>query len=184
MDRLSLIVDELLQLSRDRRRRLEATAVDLDDLADDAAARWAREAEDRQIAISRARDGEAHAVWAARPDLERALDALIDNALRYSPPASAVEVVTGPRRIEVRDRGFGISEEERLRVFDRFHRGRAGRTGEPGHGLGLAIARELVGEWGGEVSLGDRPGGGTCATIRFSADRYRDAPAAGEFAWA
>lgn len=182
VDRLAQIVDELLQLSRDRQRRPEATLIDLDDLADDAAARWAREAAGRQITISRERADGAGAVWAARPDLERALDALIDNALRYSPASSAVTIVTGPRQVEVRDRGLGIGEDERLRVFDRFHRGRAGRTGGPGHGLGLPIARELLAEWGGEVSLTARPAGGTRATIRFAADHRPGIETDGEFA--
>jgi signal transduction histidine kinase len=73
--------------------------------------------------------------------------------------------VSAPRRIEVRDRGPGISEEEREIVFERFHRGHAGRTGAPGNGLGLSIARELTREWDGEVTLERRPGGGTTAIL-------------------
>jgi two-component system sensor histidine kinase MprB len=106
-------------------------------------------------------------VWAARADLERALDALIENALHYSRPGSAVMIVSGPDRIDVCDRGEGIADDERELVFERFHRGSAGRSGPPGHGLGLAVAREFAREWGGEVSLEPRAGGGTRASLSF-----------------
>jgi signal transduction histidine kinase len=55
--------------------------------------------------------------------------------------------------------------DEREVVFERFHRGRAGRTGPPGNGLGLAIARELAREWHGDVRLEDRDGGGAVAVV-------------------
>ena len=110
------------------------------------------------------REGHPGAVWAARADLERALDALIENALRYSPAGQTVTIAAGPRRIEVRDRGPGVTADERELVFERFHRGRAGSR-PPGSGLGLAIARELAREWGGEVTLERREGGGTVAIL-------------------
>ena len=49
-------------------------------------------------------------------------------------------------------------------MFERFHRGRAGRAGPPGTGLGLPIARELMRRWGGDVTLANREGGGAAAT--------------------
>jgi signal transduction histidine kinase len=52
-------------------------------------------------------------------------------------------------------------------VFERFHRGRAGRSGAAGTGLGLAISRELARRWGGEVTLARRGGGGVRATISY-----------------
>ena len=73
-------------------------------------------------------------------------------------------------QLEVRDRGPGITADERELVFERFHRGRAGRYGPPGDGLGLPIARELAREWGGDVTLEDRAGGGTVAIITLEPD--------------
>ena len=92
----------------------------------------ARSAADRGIALERAIDGEAGLRWAARADVERALDALVENALRYSPAGTAVTIATGPRGIEVRDRGSGLEPGELELVFERFHRGRSGRAGPPG----------------------------------------------------
>lgn len=74
-------------------------------------------------------------------------------------------LASAPGRIEVRDRGPGLSEQEGESVFERFHRGSAGLGGPPGSGLGLAIARELAREWGGEVTLRNRDGGGAIATL-------------------
>ena len=58
------------------------------------------------------------------------------------------------------DRGPGLDPGEEEAVFERFHRGRAGRAGPPGTGLGLPIARELCARWGGDVTLANREGGG------------------------
>jgi signal transduction histidine kinase len=52
-------------------------------------------------------------------------------------------------------------------VFERFHRGGAGRRRGPGTGLGLPIARELARRWGGDVTLQPRDGGGTVAAVRL-----------------
>jgi signal transduction histidine kinase len=170
VDRLSHTVDELLLLSRAGERRLTAAPVDLGDVAADALRRWRAQASEHGIALALRREHDPGTVWAARADLERALDALLENALRYSPSGSTVTIATAPARIEVRDRGPGVPRDERDLVFERFHRGRTGRAGPPGHGLGLPIARELAREWGGEVTIVDRDGGGTAAIIALKRD--------------
>ena len=109
LDRLSHTVDELLVLSRGGERSAAATSVDVADLAAAAARRWQPQASERRLTLVHRRDRDAGVVWAARADLERALDALIENALRYSPPGGTVTIATAPRRIEVRDRGPGVA---------------------------------------------------------------------------
>ena len=69
--------------------------------------------------------------------------------------------------VEVCDRGPGLAPGEQEQVFERFHRGGAGRQGGPGTGLGLPIARELARQWGGEVTLRPREGGGTIAEVQL-----------------
>jgi signal transduction histidine kinase len=171
VDRLSHTVDELLLLSRAGERRLSGAMVDLGDVGADAERRWRPAAAELGVALTYTREGRPGAVWVARADLERALDALLENALRYSPAQTAVTIVVAPARVEVRDRGPGIPVEERELVFERFHRGETGRAGAPGHGLGLPIARELVREWGGELTIDTREGGGTTAVIVLERDR-------------
>jgi signal transduction histidine kinase len=165
VDRLAQTVEELLVLSRAGERELAGARIDLDDVAAAAIERWRATADASAIALEHERNGAQATAWAARPDVERALDALLENALRYSPKGTAVTIISLPGRIEVRDRGPGLAEDEREVVFERFHRGRAGRSGPPGNGLGLAIARELTREWRGEVTIEDRDGGGAVATV-------------------
>ena len=168
VDRLADTVSELLLLSRAGERSLAGTAVELSDVVLVAAQRWTAEAAERGIALSAQGADDSGSVWIARQDIDRALDALIENALHYSPAATDVTLVAGPSGIEVRDRGPGIAADEREVVFDRFRRGSAGRAGPSGHGLGLAIARELARAWGAEIRLEPRSGGGTCAVLDLS----------------
>ena len=89
---------------------------------------------------------------------------LIDNALKYSPQGSAIEIGARPDKssvvIYVKDRGAGISKEEQSRIFDKFYRGKSEHHLK-GTGMGLAIAREIVGAHGGELSVASRPGEGS-----------------------
>lgn len=167
LDRLSHTVDELLLLSRGGQRSSAGTSVELGDLAADALRRWQPQAAEHGIGLVHRPKGDPGVVWAARVDLERALDALIENAVRYSPAGETVTIAAAPHRIEVRDRGPGVASDERELVFERFRRGRAGKAGAPGNGLGLSIARELAREWGGEVTLEGREGGGTKAILEL-----------------
>lgn len=170
IDRLSLIVEELLVLSRAGEHELPAEQVDLSDVAERAAQRWRGTAEGAAIEIEALAGGGTAGAWCARHDLDRAVDSLLENALRYSPPGSAVTIGAGPGLVEIRDRGPGLEPGEEDSVFERFRRGSAGRRGPAGTGLGLPIARELVREWGGEVTLSARDGGGTVAAIRLPPD--------------
>ena len=104
-------------------------------------------------------------VWVAVADADRIVDALVENALRYSPAGSEVEIAALASGVAVRDRGSGLADGEADEVFERFHRGSAGRRGVAGSGLGLAIARELARRWGGDVALRPRAGGGTVAEL-------------------
>ena len=169
VDRLAVIVDELLVLSRAEDREIDGEAVDLADVVARAVGRWHAAAEARGIGLV----GDvacATSAWAAREDLDRALDVLIENALHYSPAGREVHVRSGERRIEVLDRGPGLAVGEEELVFERFHRGSAGRQGPAGSGLGLAIARTLARAWHGDAMLANRPSGGAVASLEFSRD--------------
>jgi signal transduction histidine kinase len=175
IDRLSQIVAELLVLSHAGEHELPGEQVDLNDAVERAAERWRHGAEKGSVEIEvRCAEGPAEA-WCARADLDRSIDALLENALRYSPPGSTVTLASGPGLVDVLDRGPGLEPGEEEAVFERFRRGSAGRQGPGGTGLGLPIARELSRQWGGEVKLERRDGGGTIASItlpvalRFSA---------------
>lgn len=167
VDRLAAIVDELLVLSRAEDRELKGEAVELADVVLRAARRWNAAAEARGITLIVLADS-GERVWCAQADLDRALDVLVENALNYSPSGSEVTMRSGERGIEVLDRGPGLAAGEEELVFERFHRGSAGRQGPPGSGLGLAIARTLARAWHGDAHLANRSGGGVVASLEFA----------------
>jgi signal transduction histidine kinase len=167
IDRLSQIVDELLILSRAGEHELPAESLDLGEVAERAAERWRRAAAERGIEL-RTRDGAASLpVSCARADLDRSIDVLLENAIRYSPDGSAVRIEAHPGRLEVLDEGPGLAPGEEELVFERFSRGSAGRQTPSGTGLGLPIARELTRQWGGDVTLANRSGGGLRAIMEL-----------------
>jgi two-component system sensor histidine kinase KdpD len=101
--------------------------------------------------------------------VERAIANVVDNALAWSPPGRSVQVEarptgTGAVRLLVVDHGPGIPAAERDLVFEPFRR-RGDRSNGPGVGLGLAVARGLLGAVGASISAEDAPGGGTVMAI-------------------
>ncbi|HEX9747071.1 MAG TPA: sensor histidine kinase KdpD [Methylomirabilota bacterium] len=101
--------------------------------------------------------------------IEQVLINLIDNALKYTPAESPIEVTAedggGAVLIEVADRGPGLRPGEERRIFEKFQRAEAGPTVR-GAGLGLAICRGIVHAHGGRIWAENRPGGGV--TVRFT----------------
>ena len=175
VDRLAGMVDELLALSRAQNGRGPGSELDPVAIADDSVARWRTAARERGVELVRTHDRAPARVFGAAPDAERALDSLIENAIVYS-REGRVSVRVDGRDIEVLDDGPGLAPGEEEHVFERFHRGTAGRAGASGTGLGLSIARELAERWGGDVTLGNRPDGhGARAVLRMGA-RKRELP--------
>ncbi|NID06428.1 sensor histidine kinase KdpD [Luteibacter jiangsuensis] len=102
--------------------------------------------------------------------IEQALFNILENAARFSPPDEPVRVMvrveSGQLLVDVSDRGPGIPEDERERIFDMFHSVARGDRGKQGTGLGLAICRGMIGAHGGSVQALPHVGAGT--TIRVS----------------
>ncbi|OYW04395.1 MAG: hypothetical protein B7Z61_09750 [Acidobacteria bacterium 37-71-11] len=98
----------------------------------------------------------------------QALVNVLENALKYTPAATPIEVsarVEGDWLvIEVGDRGPGLAPGEELQVFEKFYR-RASENGQPGAGLGLAIAKAVAAAHGGRIAAANRPGGGAVFSL-------------------
>ncbi len=133
---------------------------------------YAPAAEERGVALRwhAPRGGCVRAVPA--PLLRRALANLLDNALRYTPAGGHIAIGVTPGRTHVRlwvaDDGPGVPPELRPRLFDRFVRGSASRTG-PGFGLGLALVRAIAQALDGRVAYRSLGGKGSLFVLRFPA---------------
>lgn len=118
-------------------------------------------------------------VFADERCLRQILLNLLSNAIKFTRPggevrASALIDATGEMRLEVRDNGVGIAQDDQERVFESFGQGRHDIVAEErGTGLGLPIVRGLVEAHGGRVALESTAGKGTRVTVFLPADRVR-----------
>ncbi len=166
VERLGVLVDGLLALSRAAAEAAPAEVVEVEGTVRERVEAWSALAHERGLRLVADTDG-AGPVRAGPERLRQVLDNLIENAFEVSSAGESVTVSarTAPPWIElrVRDEGPGLDIDGRRRAFDRFWRG---RTGE-GSGLGLAIARRLVETDAGEIELQPAPSGGLEAVVRL-----------------
>jgi len=163
---LTDLVSELVELATDRSANREAAeVVALTELARSVAARAERRSGRAVVVVD---DGTDSSVYAQPQLLERAISNLVENALKYSPSDTAIEVAVNGRKLEVRDHGRGIPDGDLPHVFDRFYRSVEART-EPGSGLGLAIVKQTVERQRGTVWATTRPTGGAAVGFELPA---------------
>jgi two-component system sensor histidine kinase MprB len=168
MERLSALVGDLIVAARDGRSFDAREPLALDELVAGAVERARHRASELRFE-SRL---EPYRVLGARSRLERALDNVLDNAIKWSPPGATVDVRLSGGTLTVRDRGPGISEDDLPHVFDRFYRAAAARS-LPGSGLGLAIVKQTVDAHDGSVTLVNADEGGALLTLRFDPNGHK-----------
>ncbi len=162
---LAALITDVIELARGDEIEGSTTDVRLDLLAAEAIERMRGHAPGRSFELTA-----SESVVEARPDrLARAVNNLLDNAVKYSPPGEPIEVAVTGGELTVRDHGPGIPPAELGRVFDRFHRG-SGVRDVPGSGLGLAIVKQVAEAHGGSASAANADGGGAVFSLRL-ADR-------------
>ena len=120
-------------------------------------------------------EGTPHLAVADPDRVEQVLWALLDNAVKYSPEGSGIEVRIAPDEgalgITVRDQGTGMDDETRRHAFDQFYRAAQARKLAPdGSGVGLYAAKGLVEAMDGSVRLESTLGAGTWVTVRLPAE--------------
>ena len=169
--RLQRIVEDMLLVAEIEADLLElhTEPVDLRELALAAVEQAGRAAAEKRVAITLDTDGPLP-LEADAARLRQVLDNLLSNAIKFTPTGGAVVLSTrdadGQRRVEVRDNGIGVPQEELGQLFSRFYRAStATRRAIPGTGLGLVIARAIVESHGGTISLESREGEGTLVTV-------------------
>jgi signal transduction histidine kinase len=175
--RLTATLDELLDLAKleaGQRLALRRAATDLVALVRRVAAE--QEIAEERCSVQVQTDQAELLGWWDAGRLERALTNLVGNAVKYSPPGRAEVRVAVTREqdsrggwavVEVQDQGVGIPAADLPHIFERFHR--ATNVGDrlPGTGLGLAGAREVVEQHGGELRVQSQEGYGSTFTVRL-----------------
>jgi two-component system sensor histidine kinase HydH len=168
VDRMQEILDGFLNFSRPL-VPLNGGRTTLRSLCEQVASLHEGVARQRAVSLVTAEEQPAE-VWCDSRKIKQVLINLVQNALDVSPAGGAIElrVLRGEgadARVEVRDRGPGVSEAVRDRVFE------PGVTTKPaGSGLGLAIARGLARQHGGDLALRPREGGGCVAELTLPLD--------------
>jgi two-component system, OmpR family, sensor histidine kinase MprB len=161
-EELSALVGDLIELGRGDLPSGTAEDVRLDRVVEEATARARRNAPGIDFETTL----QPVIVDGVPERLGRAINNLLDNAARHSPPGGTVEVVADAGGVLVRDHGPGVDPEDLPHVFDRFFRG-ANSRGRQGSGLGLAIVRQVAEQHGGSVSAANADDGAGGAIFRF-----------------
>lgn len=177
IDRLSHMVDDLFELAQmdAGSPRLERRAVALHEIAAEVVEAMQAQARLKNVALSLATEGDQPDVFVDGARVERVIANLIHNAMEHTSPGGKIDVGIvadgGWLRLNVRDTGEGIAEDDLPHIWDRFFRADKSRGRGPeaadGAGLGLAIVRAIVEAHGGLVDVDSAPGRGALFTLRF-----------------
>lgn len=170
-DGIIRLTDDLLKLSRTSKEELSDSfaLIDLEQML----------AKLTDTAATAGRRADIHVTLQTQPPLQvrgsadllaRAIGNILDNALKFSRPGGTVTVAarteSGAAVIRVEDDGIGMTPEEVTHAFDRFWRAETSRTA-PGHGLGLALTRQIMHAHDGTITLASQPGQGSTVTLRL-----------------
>ena len=180
LDRLEQLLQWMLRLARAEQwaqnaQQRELDVIDINSTCEEAVERIRSLAQSRNTTIHLATNGPVP--FRADPeDLQLVWTNLIENAVRYSPEGSSVEVAVAhtkdKARVTIQDNGAGIPASDLPRIFERFYRGDPSRNrATGGFGLGLAIVKALVEAYGGTISAESTPGKGTRMTVELPVGR-------------
>jgi signal transduction histidine kinase len=161
--RMTRLVDRMLTLARaDSGLELRLVAVDLKSVVDEVCRQAASTHPEPKLAV----DSVMALVEGDEDALRQLLWILLDNAFRYARSAVGVRLFTEPgwARLVVIDDGPGVVAEQRERIFERFHRADAARTGSHA-GLGLSIAQWMVAQHHGRITVGEANSGGAAFLV-------------------
>lgn len=175
-DRLKLLVDDLLDISRIEtgKTELNLQPLDVSQVVMSVATEHARgrlQSEDKDIAIETNIESSLPLAFGDPEKVTRILTNLVDNAINYTPAGGSVTIKAQANGeyilVDVKDTGIGISEENKKKIFDRFFRADDSAVQKvSGTGLGLAIVQSLVDMHGGELIVNSKLGEGS--TFSFS----------------
>ena len=175
-DRLAALIADLLDLSHleSGRLALRPGPLDLGRIVAEVAASLRPQLRGKRQHLVVAVAPRLPVVWGDAERVVQILTNLVSNAHKYTPDGGEIVVAAAPEgamvRVEVRDNGVGMTEEEQAHLFTRFYRARNPSASDAGGtGLGLAITRELVQLHGGTIGVDSAPGRGTTVALTLPA---------------
>ena len=176
-ERLSSMVSDLIDLSRIDYGDLKfnVSSIDLNKFIDSLISSMKSLAKKKSITLSY-KPNHKHPIKADSQALERVMNNLVDNAFKYSPNDSVIEITTSENKefikLMVSDAGIGISKTDQVYIFDRFYRTASARASKnQGSGLGLAIVKNLINNLNGEVWVNNRLDGGSIFWFTLPIDK-------------
>jgi signal transduction histidine kinase len=169
LDQIVNLTNDLLFLQEMDLVLSEFQPVNISDVADAVIHKHQGRARERGV-ILKIKGGTTAMVHGDGSSLERAVTALVDNAIKFSPPRGTVEMRIEEKEkyilLSVTDNGIGIEPQIRPRIFDRFfHHERSGEDLYSGLGIGLSIARQVIKQHRGSLDVESEPGKGSTFTI-------------------
>lgn len=171
--KMDQLINAILKISRDGRRKLQAEKVDLKELLANAGASVQHQvtAVDGEINV----DVQPFTVISDRISLDQILGNLFDNAVKYQMPGRPLKISArilpqgrGIVRVDISDNGRGIADDDLERIFELFRR--AGDQDQPGEGIGLAHVRSLIRNLGGDITVASELGKGSTFQLTLPTD--------------
>lgn len=175
IDRLSALINNLFSIGRIESGHvtLDRQRIRLKDMLVDVMTSVARGGDELGLEFETVVPDDLPPVWADKPMLGIALKNILTNAVKYNRPQGKVSLVCthDEQGLEIRivDTGHGIPEEDVDRIFDKFYRAECEATQKiAGHGLGLALVKEIVALHGGEIRVSSQLGEGSTFAFFFA----------------
>ena len=172
---MSALIENLLTLSRLDNQKTQEEAVDLDVslYVKEIVAKFNQISTDRKFPIEEHLENNLK-VKIAPTDLQRVMNILLENALKYTPKDKKIAVTVEEKNkkinIAVKDEGVGIKEKDLPHIFERFYRADASHNRKvAGYGLGLSIAWKIVEKYHGQISVTSQEGQGSSFSVEFPA---------------
>src|SRR6266487_249451 len=170
VQQIATLVNDILFLQEMELVLPDFQAVDMNEVAYIVIGKYAASAQDHGVSLRLIPSPNLPPVWGDPKSLERAVMALVDNAIKFSPRGGDVKInlrgTDGKVFVAVEDRGIGITKENLPRIFDRFyHLERSGDDLFSGIGLGLAITRQVIEQHQGSLDVVSTPGKGSTFTL-------------------
>lgn len=165
---LQRLVNDLMELARLQNTDfpIQSAPLSLQDVLLDALRGAERLAQGKDIRILRDIPQASVPLMGDYARLKQMLLIALDNAVKFSPPQSALHVQMDANVISIRDEGPGIAQEDLPHIFDRFYKSRSGENRQ-GSGLGLAIARQIAQRHGMRIAVDSKEGRGTVVSFHF-----------------